>query len=405
MSTVLMPKLSDSMEEGTIVAWLVADGVPVRAGEEIVEIETDKATMVYAAEGDGLLRHLAAEGATVRLGDPIASIGADAVPAAEAARVPASPLARRVAADLGVALEGLVGTGPRGRIVRADVLSAGAGSVDPGSGVPAPAVAAPAVQPAPAPSAVADGTPPPGPATAAPAPPATAAPAPAGTTLQPFSRMQALIARRMVESHAEVPDFAAEVDVDMEEAVELRGRLRALEPGAPVPSFNDMVVRACALALRAFPRANASYSSDGLVLHDGVHVGVAVAAGDTLLVPAVRDADARALGSIAAETRALTSRAREGTLTARELTGSTFAVSNLGMFGVRAFTAVIDQPNAAILAVGAVEQRAVVRGGEVVPRHVMTVRLSCDHRVLYGADAARFLVHVQAALEQPLRLL
>jgi pyruvate dehydrogenase E2 component (dihydrolipoamide acetyltransferase) len=300
--------------------------------------------------------------------------------------VPASPLARRVAADLGVALAGLTGTGPRGRIVRADVLAARGQAADPGP--PPPALA---VTPGP-------------PFAAAPAPvePESATP---GTTRQPLGRTQALIARRMVASHTEVPDFAVEVDVDMEEAVDLRGRLSALEPDARAPSYNDMVVRACALALRAFPRANGSYTPDGFVLHDGVHVGVAVAADDLLLVPVVRDADVRALGSIAAETRALASRAREGTLTAQQLTGSTFAVSNLGMFGVRAFTAVIDQPNAAILAVGALEQRAVVRAGAVVPRHTMTVRLSCDHRILYGADAARFLAHVRASLEEPLRLL
>jgi pyruvate dehydrogenase E2 component (dihydrolipoamide acetyltransferase) len=221
---------------------------------------------------------------------------------------------------------------------------------------------------------------------------------------QPLTRLQGVIARRMARSHAEVPDFAVDVDVDMEEAVGLRARLGDLDAG-PAPSFNDMVVRACGLALRAFPRVNGAYGDDGFVLREHVHVGVAVSAEDALFVATVRDADARALGSIAADTRRLAGLARDGALSPADLDGATFAVSNLGMFGVRAFTAVVDQPNAAILAVGAIEQRAVVRDGVVVPRHTMTLRLSCDHRILYGADAARFVAHVRATLEAPLRLL
>jgi pyruvate dehydrogenase E2 component (dihydrolipoamide acetyltransferase) len=217
-----------------------------------------------------------------------------------------------------------------------------------------------------------------------------------------LSRVQATIARRMSEAKATMPEFTLTVEVDMDAAVELRDRFKAL--GDVVPSYNDFVVRAAALALRAHPRANGAYRDGRFELYEHVNVGVAVAAEDALLVPTVADADRRSLGEIARDTRRLAAGARDGTLTAAELSGGTFSVSNLGMFGIREFTAVLNPPQAAILAVGALERRPVVRDGEVVAGHRMSMTLTCDHRILYGADAARFLADIRAGLEQPLRL-
>jgi pyruvate dehydrogenase E2 component (dihydrolipoamide acetyltransferase) len=209
----------------------------------------------------------------------------------------------------------------------------------------------------------------------------------------------------MAESKAIVPDFTVSTDIDMEAARELRAQLKAAAAeGQPVPSFNDMVVKACALALREFPRANGSYRDGKFELHSRVNVGVAVAGDDALIVPTVFDADTKSLGEIARVTRELAGRVRENAIRPPELAGGTFTVSNLGMFGVTHFTAVVNPPQAGILAVGAIEPRAVVRDGEVVPRHVMTVTLACDHRILYGADAAQFVARVKALLEQPLGL-
>jgi pyruvate dehydrogenase E2 component (dihydrolipoamide acetyltransferase) len=218
------------------------------------------------------------------------------------------------------------------------------------------------------------------------------------------SRIQATIARRMSEAKATMPEFTLTVDVDMDAAVELRARFKALGDVAVVPSYNDLVVRAAGLALRAHPRANGAFRDGLFELYDRVNVGVAVAAEDALLVPTVLDADRRSLGEIAADTRRLAAGARDGTLTAAELSGGTFSVSNLGMFGIQSFTAVLNPPQAAILAVGALERRPVVKGDELAIGHRMSLTLTCDHRILYGADAASFLADIRAALEQPLRL-
>jgi pyruvate dehydrogenase E2 component (dihydrolipoamide acetyltransferase) len=221
-------------------------------------------------------------------------------------------------------------------------------------------------------------------------------------TVQELTRTQQLIARRMAESKATVPDFTLRTEIDMEACVRLRADLKAL--GGDVPSYNDMVVRAGALALREFPRANGSYRDGRFELHSRVNVGVAVAAQDSLVVPTVFDADRKSLREIARETRALAERVRAGTVTPPELSGGTFTVSNLGMYGVTDFTAVINPPQAAILAVGALAQRPVVRDGALVARHTMGATLVCDHRILYGADAAEFLARIRALLEQPLAL-
>jgi pyruvate dehydrogenase E2 component (dihydrolipoamide acetyltransferase) len=206
----------------------------------------------------------------------------------------------------------------------------------------------------------------------------------------------------MAESRATVPDFTLQTEIDMERCVEARARMKQLAD--PAPSYNDFVVKACAIALREFPRANGSYRDARFELHSRVNVGVAVAAENALVVPTVFDADRKGLATIAAETRALVERVRAGVVTPPELAGGTFTISNLGMYGVTNFSAVINPPQAAILAVGAMVQRPVVRDGQVVVRHTMQVTLACDHRILYGADAAQFLARIRALLEEPLAL-
>ena len=412
MAAITMPRLSDSMEEGTIVRWLVEDGAEVEVGTELVEIETDKATMPYESDVAGVLHIGAQAGDVLPVGAEIGQVlapgetpapaaaaagAAPAAPAASAAaagngggtallerpattaRVKASPVARRIAAELNIDLATLVGSGPDGRIVKRDVEQA--------ASVAAPAAPAPAPEPA------------------APEPQPVAGGERGDTRVVDLSRVQQTIARRMADAKAAMPEFTVSTDVDMDAAVALRAQLKAAAAeGDPVPSYNDFVVKAAALALRAHPKANGSYRDGRFELYERINVGVAVAAEDALLVPTVFDADRRSLGAIAAETRRLAAAGREGRLTPADLSGGTFSVSNLGMLGVTHFTAVLNPPQAAILAVGALEQRAVVRDGVVVPGHRMTLTLTCDHRILYGADAAAFLADIRAALEQPLRL-
>ncbi len=393
MANVLMPRLADAMEEGTVLRWLAQPGELVSRGQELVEIETDKASMVYEAEEDGPLTIVAAEGDTCLVGALIATIGegspiepapgpaapavAVAAPAAAPApadpeRQKASPVARRLAQEHGIDLTSLSGSGPRGRILKADVL----GAVGTNGHAPA----------------------------------STSAPAGDGakgeTSVEQPSRLQQVVARRMTEASAAVPDFSLATDVDMDRAVALRAQVKAATPdGAPVPSYNDMVVKACGVALRAFPRVNGAFVDGAFHLHSRVNVGMAVATPDGLVVPTVFDADTRPLGDIAATTRRLAERVRCGEITPPELAGATFTVSNLGMFGLTAFEAIINTPQAAILAVGAMEPRAVVRDRELVARNVMTITLSCDHRIVNGADGAQFLARVRALLEEPLLML
>ena len=406
-----MPRLSDSMEEGTIIKWLKVEGDEVARGDELVEIETDKATMTYEADSDGVLQIVAAEGDTLPVGEVIARLNggasgdgasedgasgvgrrasADAEPEPEPAppaepepepapqanggeRVKASPIARRMASEKGLDLTALSGTGPGGRIVKADVEGATA---------PTPNAQRPTAE------------------TPTPEPPAQTGRG--DSELVELTRTQQLIARRMAESKATVPDFALDMDIDMEAAVAMRTQLKGVSE--VVPSFNDMVVKACALALREYPRANGSYKDGRYELHARVNVGVAVAAQDALIVPTVFDADRKSLGEIARATRELAGKVREGTIAPPELSGGTFTVSNLGMYGITSFTAVINPPQAAILAVGAIEQRPVVVDGEIVPRHRMAVTLACDHRILYGADAAEFLARIRDLLQAPASL-
>jgi len=411
VSEIAMPRLSDSMEEGTIIKWLKAEGDEVARGDELVEIETDKATMTYEADTDGVLQMVAAEGDTLPVGEVIARLNGgsggsgasgdgrqasegaepEAAPAPppepepepepEAAapapqgnggeRVKASPIARRMARDKGLDLSSLSGTGPGGRIVKADVE--GAAAPTPDARRPTPETPTPDTQ-------TGKGS----------------------SELVELTRTQQLIARRMAESKATVPDFALDMDIDMAAAVAMRAQLK--DVAEVVPSFNDMVVKACALALREYPRANGSYKDGRYELHARVNVGVAVAAQDALIVPTVFDADRKSLGEIARATRELAGKVREGTIAPPDLSGGTFTVSNLGMYGITSFTAVINPPQAAILAVGAIEQRPVVLDGEIVPRHRMAVTLACDHRILYGADAAEFLARIRDLLQAPASL-
>jgi pyruvate dehydrogenase E2 component (dihydrolipoamide acetyltransferase) len=426
---VVMPRLSDSMEEGTILRWLKSPGEEVALGDELVEIETDKANMVYEAPAAGsLIEVVAAEGDTLPIGEVIARLGepgeapsgdgADAtgdprLPAAEAppgaspspaepsaqaaeapvaaptaptaggdGRVKASPLARRIAKENGLELASVAGSGPGGRIVKADVERAIASG-------PAPSVPQ-------APGA---------PAEAAPGARERPETAKGQVSTQELTKLQQTVARRMAESKATAPHFYLQVEVDMSRCVAARTKLKQdAAEGDIVPSFNDMVVKAAAIALREHPRANGAYRDGKLELYGRINVGVAVAVRDALVVPTVFDADRKGLRQIAEETRALAQRVRDGTVTPPELSGGTFTVSNLGMFGIDSFSAVINPPQAGILAVGGITETPVVRDGTITTAHLMTLNLACDHRILYGADGARFVDRIRGLLAEPLGL-
>jgi pyruvate dehydrogenase E2 component (dihydrolipoamide acetyltransferase) len=373
-----MPKLSDSMADAVIIRWLVAPGDAFARGEALIEVETDKATVVYEAEADGTLDAiLVPEGAAAAIGEPIATLAnGRAAPSKEDLPAPAqrdgagtdrpnaSPVARRTAVELGVSLHGIVGSGPGGRITREDVQRAASVSG------------------------------------------ARAQRSEAGggkgevETLE-LTATQATIARRMAESARTIPVFTVSSDVDMSLITELRRGAR--REGAP--SLNDFVVKAAAGGLQAFPKLNASFVDGKVECYARVNIGVAVATDDALVVPVVRDADRKSLAEVAAETRRLAEGARKRSLSPEDLRDGTFTVSNLGMFGVRAFTAIIDPPQAAILAVGGVRRAPVEDAdGGVVFRDLMTVTLTCDHRVAYGADGAQFLSRLRDLLERPLEL-
>jgi pyruvate dehydrogenase E2 component (dihydrolipoamide acetyltransferase) len=412
---VLMPRLSDSMEEGTVLKWLVAKGGEVKRGQPLVEIETDKANMTYDADTDGVLVEvLAKEGDTLEVGQPIARIGAEGEAASpepagddrssSGERVKASPVARRVAEDLGVELTGVAGSGPGGRVVKADVEAAAGGASEPrdeadveaAGGAPTPRAepataparpaepSAPVEQPAPAAKAASDG-------------------AKGEVTIQEPSRLQRTVSRRMAESKATVPDFSLELDVDMTLCIELRERLKGQTER--VPSYNDMVVKAAALALRDHRRVNGAYRDGRFESYSRINVGVAVAANEALVVPVIHDADEKSLGEISRQAKRLIERVRESQVTPPEVSGGTFTVSNLGMYGIDRFAAIINPPQAAILSVGALRKKPAVDGrGRVVARDLMSLTLACDHRILYGADGAAFLAQVRELLEQPLSL-
>jgi pyruvate dehydrogenase E2 component (dihydrolipoamide acetyltransferase) len=412
-----MPRLSDTMEEGTIGRWLKREGESFSQGDVIAEIETDKATMDFQAYDDGtLLKILVADGESAPLGAPIAIVGAEgeAVPAAAAAAPPAtppagggnaataaaalaapvavpapaaasgegaglraSPIARRMADAAGLDLRTLAGTGtgPDGRIVKADVERA----LQSATPAVTPARAAPALAPA---------------------------PVAAEDEVRELTPMLKAVAKRMGESKATVPHFYVTSEIDMTRAFELRAELNtALADSGEKVSVNDMIVRACAQALMQHPQAHRSYVDGHHVYHAHVHTGIAVALDDGLIVPVLRDADTKGVRQIAAETRDLVGRAREGKLRQAEIEGGTFTVSNMGMFDVAAFSAIINPPESTILAVSSTVERAVFQNGGFVPRRIMSVTLSCDHRACSGADGARLLQTVKRHLEAPTLLL
>jgi len=412
---VVMEALSPTMEEGRLVAWKKQEGDTVTAGETLAEVETDKAVMELVARADGVLRKIVTqEGATVPVSELVAIIGAkdedisgllpggngkdaavapkaapaatpatpsSAVPApgatvAPAAPVPppsgsrvlASPLARRLAAEKGVDLAALAGSGPAGRVVKRDVESAR-------PGVAAPAAAAHAV------------------------PLVTT-----GARDVPLTQIRKTIAKRLVQSIGPVPHFFLTTEIDMGRAWELRAALTAKGDQYAV-SFNDLVIKAVAVALRRHQAVNAWWMDDHIRYHGDVHVGMAVAVEDGLITPVIRFADQKGLQAISVEARTLAEKARARRLAPDEYTGATFSVSNLGMFDIDEFTAVINPPEAGILAIGRIAEKPVVVDGEITPRRMMRVTMSCDHRVIDGATGAQFLQTVKLNLENPLAML
>ena len=424
MADVNMPKLSDTMEEGTVVEWKKKSGEDVKPGDVLAEVESDKATFDLEAEAEGKLEILVEQGVPAKIGAPIARIGAGGAQAPEKAKpkeppttpqiaeerapvqksapaqkapkqeaqpaapppaeqrpsgpsdgeVKASPLAKRLAAEMGVDLSSLRGSGPEGRIVKEDVLAAGGGRQRPERRRPQPA-------------------------------------AERGTgadveVVEP-NRMQATIARRMADAKSTVPEFQVTVEARVDLAVSLRQQLKDSVPGAEKVTMTDFLVRACALALRKFPEVNSSWADGRFHRKRAINIGLAVAPsqGMGLLVPVVHDADLKDIVQISIESRQVIERARSGRPGEGDLSGATFSISNLGMFGVDEFTAIINPPEAAILAVGAIKDVPVVDSGRIVPGKVMRMTLSVDHRVFYGATAAQFMAEVKRLIESPVTLL
>ncbi len=424
---VELPRLSDTMEEGVIAKWHIAEGDKVKRGQIIADIETDKATMEFESFDAGIvLKLVAPEGDTLPIGTPIAVLGkpgesveealaqaaaggggaaktaapppeaaaaappvAATPPATEAAaavvavpsaassgddgRLAASPLARRLAREAGLALSSITGSGPHGRIVKSDVDAA-----------------------------VASGG-----ATSTSAAVVTTG----GKTFvtrpdapQTLSQMRKTIARRMGQSNAEIPHFYLTIDADMRAAVAMRGQLKASLPDVKI-SYNDMVILAVAKALQKHPEVNAYWDGKTIVRRGDIHVGMAVAVDEGLIVPPIRHTEQRTLSEVGATARDLGLRARDKKLSPNEMTGSTFTVSNLGMFGIESFSAVINPGEGAILAVGAIRDVPIVEGGQIVPGKRMQATLACDHRVMDGAVGAQFLVTLRTYLEQPLAML
>ena len=405
-----MPRLSDTMEEGRVLQWYKQVGDSVKKGELLAEIETDKAVMDLESVEEGtLLELLVAEGGAAPLGAPIALVGdeselgkqiavpaqntpatetvqpsvagsdgstqtkpapasrpADGSAAKEASvRIKASPLARRIAAEEGIDLLQVKGTGPSGRIVKEDVENAARDA------------------------AVADDP----------------AAEPSSSEVASLSRMQSTIVRRMLESKTTVPHFYLTLEIDMGAAKEMRAQVNAAWSKEERISFNDIIIRATALALMRHPDANGSYRDGGFVYHEEANIGIAVAVPNGLLVPVLKNCDTKPLRRLAAEAKVLVERTREGKNRPGDLEGGTFTVSNLGMFGVRDFYAIVNPPQAGIIAVGTIEPRPVVREGEIVVRDIMNLSISADHRVLYGAPAAEFLRDLKDLLENPYNLL
>ncbi|MCZ8147999.1 MAG: pyruvate dehydrogenase complex dihydrolipoamide acetyltransferase [Roseomonas sp.] len=421
-TNILMPALSPTMTEGTLARWLKKEGDQVKAGEIIAEIETDKATMEVEAVDEGLLGKILVPGGTVgvKVNDVIAvlvelgeSVGAApaakpaaapaaapapapvAAPAAQAAVAPAhsspasgdravaSPLAKRMASQAGLDLSRVRGSGPNGRIVKADVEAALAKG-------PAPQAAAPA------------------PAARMPAAPVNTAALGAHSAV-PHSTMRKVIARRLSESKQTVPHFYVSMDIELDALLALRGQLNAASPkdgaGAFKLSVNDMIIKAAAVTLRRLPKVNASWTEDATLLYDDVDISVAVSIPDGLITPIVRKADQKGLVAISSEMKDLAARAKSGKLKPEEFQGGGFSISNMGMYGVRDFAAIITPPQAGILAVSAGEQRPVVKDGALAIATVMTCTLSVDHRIVDGALAAEWIAEFKRIVENPLSLM
>ncbi len=430
---VVMEALSPTMEEGRLVEWKKGEGDAVAVGDVLAEVETDKAVMELVARAGGtLLKQVVAAGATVPVSELVALIGepgevvdngkpspqqeqatqpapeqnrptsmppappakavaetgpatAGAAPAAPAGppasggRVKASPLARRIAAERGIDLGGVSGSGPEGRIVLRDLDAAAAG-------------VAPSSLPAAAP-----------PAAAAPRPVVVRAPGAAAFTDVPLTQLRKTIARRLAQSIGPIPTFYLTSEVDMERAWDAREALKALGEG-PKVSFNDIIIKAVATALRRHPACNAWWQGDGIRYWHEVHVSMAVAIEDGLITPVIRNTDLKSLREIAAESHDLAARARARRLTPEEYTGGTFSVSNLGMLDIDEFTAVINPPEAGILAVGRIVEKAVALEGQLAVRRRLRLTMSCDHRVIDGATGAQFLKTLKTMLENPLAL-
>ena len=422
MTDILMPALSPTMEEGVLAKWHIKVGDTVSAGDVIAEIETDKATMEVEAVDEGeVLEILVEEGAEgVKVNTPIARLaGDDAAPApkkdtpkadakaeekaepkpepkAEKAEAPkaapttakdgerifASPLARRLAKDAGLDLKNLKGTGPHGRIVKADVEAAGKGGAAKG------ATAAASGEPRKVLSLEQQGI------------------APGSYDLIPLDGMRKAIARRLTDSFRDVPHFPLVIDCEIDGLLAARAQVNGmLEPQGVKVSVNDFVMKAVAMALKAVPEANASYTPEGIAMHHHADVAMAVAIDGGLITPIIRKAETKSLAEIATESKDLARRARDRKLKPDEFQGGTFSVSNLGMFGIRSFASIINEPQGAIMSVGAGEKRPVVRGDKIEIATVMTVTLTCDHRVVDGAVGAKFLQAFKPMIENPVTML
>ena len=427
MTDILMPALSPTMEEGVLAKWHVKVGDVVSAGDVIAEIETDKATMEVEAVDEGEITDiLVAEGTEgVKVNTPIARLkdeggaaapkpaakaeeapkaapaAAEAPKAAAPAAAPApaapksdsgerifsSPLARRIAAQNGVDLKSVKGTGPHGRIVKRDVEAAGKGAAQPAAASTA-AAATSGIAPRQVQSLAQMGIP------------------DGSYDLIPLDGMKKAVARRMVDSIQNVPHFPLFIDCEIDQLMAVRAKVnKMLEPQGVKVSVNDFVIKAAALALKMVPEANASYTPEGIAMHHNADVSMAVAIDGGLITPIIKKAETKGLAQIATESKDLAKRARDRKLKPEEFQGGTFSVSNLGMFGIKQFTSIINEPQGCIMSVGAGEQRAVVKNGQVVPATVMTVTLTCDHRVVDGATGARFLQAFKPLIEDPVAML
>jgi pyruvate dehydrogenase E2 component (dihydrolipoamide acetyltransferase) len=432
---ITMPALSPTMEEGTLAKWLKKEGDSIKAGDVIAEIETDKATMEVEAVEEGVIgRILVQEGAEgVKVNTPIALLleegedksaldapaaapkaeakteakpeakaapaaapqaqgqaqpapapaGKPSAPAPSGDRIKASPLARRLAAEAGLDLGALQGSGPGGRIVKSDVEGAGKGAP--------PAAKAPAA--------------------AAPQAPAAGGPlakfgiAADRYELRPADNIQKITARRLTESFRDIPHFPLTVDIEIDELLALRKEINSRAPEGVKLSVNDLLIKASALALVRVPAANASWTDEGIAWHKHADISVAVAIDGGLITPIVKDADKKGLAAISAEMKDLATRARDRKLKPEEFQGGTFSISNLGMFGIKSFASIINPPQGMILSVGAGEERPVVKNGALAKANVMTVTLTCDHRVVDGATGAKWIGVFKAYVEAPLTML